>query len=108
MRICRRLLLNISWQLWMNATKAQDWYSKQKDYDDKRDPYAVFNVLDTMLKDSFERLKTMRQSISLPDVGFQECTLEVNYAKHVHVIRDLCLVGKEGAARSMGSKKNDK
>lgn len=37
-----------------------DWVSKQKDSDDKRDPYAVFNVLDTILKDSLERLKMMR------------------------------------------------
>ncbi|XP_065620892.1 pentatricopeptide repeat-containing protein At5g24830-like [Quercus suber] len=38
--------------------RARDWLSKKKD--DKGDPYAVFNVLDTMLKDSLERLKLMR------------------------------------------------
>ncbi len=42
--------------------RARDWFSKKKDVDDKGDPYAVFNVLDTMLKDSLERLKLMRST----------------------------------------------
>ena len=48
--------------------RTQNWCSKQKDFDDERDPYAVFNVLDTMLKDSLERLKMMRSA-------FDFCTL---------------------------------
>jgi hypothetical protein len=43
--------------------RAQGWCSKQMNFDDdERDPYAVFNVLDTMLKDNLERLKMMRSA----------------------------------------------
>ena len=40
----------------------QDWFSQKKGNDEERDPQAVFNVLDAMLKDSLDRLKTMRSA----------------------------------------------
>ncbi|KAL5850045.1 hypothetical protein ACOSQ4_008058 [Xanthoceras sorbifolium] len=42
-------------------TKTRDLFcSNKEDYDDKGDPQAVFNVLDAMLKENLDRLKTMR------------------------------------------------
>lgn len=42
---------------------AEDRLSEKKNVDNEQDPQAVFNVLDVMLKDSLERLKTMRSAI---------------------------------------------
>ena len=39
---------------------AQDWFSRKKNSGNGQDPQAEFNMLDTMLKDNLERLKTMR------------------------------------------------
>lgn len=49
---------------------AQNWFSKKKNSHGKQDPRAVCNVLDAMLRDSLERLKTMRSAFSL-------CTLRI-------------------------------
>lgn len=40
--------------------RAQDCFPKGNKYGDGGDPRTVFNVLDVMLKDNLERLKTMR------------------------------------------------
>ncbi|CAN6681846.1 unnamed protein product [Malus baccata var. baccata] len=61
-------------------------------------PYAVFNALDAMLKDSLERLKTMRESISMAEIGFISCASKVNYMDHMGIIRVLCMDGKLGTA----------
>ncbi|GMP68189.1 hypothetical protein CsSME_00027891 [Camellia sinensis var. sinensis] len=76
----------------------EDWFSQRKDCNDKRDLQAVFNVLDTMLKDSLERLKTMREGISWAHIGLCSRTFEGSYTQHVAIIRALCLEGKLGAS----------
>lgn len=45
--------------------RAEDWFSKNKNFNDEQDPHAVFNVLDAMLKDNLERLKMMRSATVL-------------------------------------------
>ncbi|KAI8006040.1 Pentatricopeptide repeat-containing protein [Camellia lanceoleosa] len=72
----------------------EDWFSQRKDCNDKRDLRAVFNVLDTMLKDSLERLKTMREGISWAHTGLCGRTFEGSYTQHVAIIRALCLEGR--------------
>uniref|UniRef100_A0A5B6ZMN9 Uncharacterized protein n=1 Tax=Davidia involucrata TaxID=16924 RepID=A0A5B6ZMN9_DAVIN len=42
--------------------ETKDWFSQNKDYNDKRSSQAVFNALDAMLKGSLDRLKTMRSA----------------------------------------------
>ncbi|KAL5785821.1 hypothetical protein ACOSQ2_008213 [Xanthoceras sorbifolium] len=80
-------------------TKTRDLFcSNKEDYDDKGDPQAVFNVLDAMLKENLDRLKTMRENISLANIGVKGCSLETDYREHVAMIRDLSLGGKLGAA----------
>ncbi|CAL5358778.1 unnamed protein product [Camellia sinensis] len=69
----------------------KDCFSQRKDCNDKRDLRAVFNVLDTMLKDSLERLKTMREGISWAHIGLCGRTFEGSYTQHVAIIRALCL-----------------
>ncbi|CAL5406971.1 unnamed protein product [Camellia sinensis] len=93
----------------------EDWFSQRKDCNDKRDLWAVFNVLDTMLKDSLERLKTMsqfmettivkfiaeltiREGILWAHIGLCSRTFEGSYTQHVAIIRALCLEGKLGAS----------
>lgn len=76
----------------------QDWFSQNKGHDEERDPRVVFNVLDAILKDSLERLKMMRESVSLTKIGLNGCTLEVDYTGCVAMIRNLCLEGKLRAA----------
>ncbi|KAI4332997.1 hypothetical protein L6164_017855 [Bauhinia variegata] len=41
--------------------EAQAWSPIKKNFGDKQGPYAVFNALDSMLKDSLDRLKMMRE-----------------------------------------------
>ncbi|GLU01134.1 hypothetical protein SLE2022_184590 [Rubroshorea leprosula] len=74
--------------------RTHDWFSRKKDCDDKGDPEAVFNVLDSMLEDSLERLKNMRESIPLENVGFDSCTLEAINSRHATLFRCLCSEGK--------------
>jgi hypothetical protein len=38
----------------------EKWFSDQKDYDQKEDPEAIFNVLDYILKSSLDRLASLR------------------------------------------------
>lgn len=38
----------------------EHWLSTKNGFDDQRDPNAAFNLLDKLLKDTLERLKTMR------------------------------------------------
>ena len=38
----------------------EDLFPKMNDVNGEQDPKAVFNVLDSMLKESLDRLKTMR------------------------------------------------
>jgi len=50
---------------------AQDCSSHDKKFGGEKGPHAVFNVLDTMLKSSLERLKIMRlalMSLSLKSI----------------------------------------
>ena len=42
--------------------RTQYWFLKKKDYNDKRDPPEVFDVLNATLKESLERLKMMRSA----------------------------------------------
>ncbi|KAH7524284.1 hypothetical protein FEM48_Zijuj06G0103200 [Ziziphus jujuba var. spinosa] len=77
---------------------AEDWFSENKNLNDKQDPHAVFNVLDVMLKDNLERLKMMRESISLANMNCQGWTFEANYLETAEIIKDLCLYGKLGTA----------
>nr|CCW28846.1 putative glycosyl phosphatidyl inositol transamidase like protein [Arachis duranensis] len=77
---------------------AQDCSSNEKSFRDKKGPDAVFNVLDNILKDSLERLKMMRENISLAKIDLQGCTFVYNYTEHAATIRSLCLEGKLGAA----------
>lgn len=39
---------------------AEELFPKKNDVNGEQDPQAVFNVLDSMLKESLDRLKTMR------------------------------------------------
>ncbi|CAL5434862.1 unnamed protein product [Camellia sinensis] len=71
----------------------KDCFSQRKDCNDKRDLRADFNVLDTMLKDSLERLKMMREGISWAHIGLCGRTFEGSYTQHVAIIRALCLEG---------------
>ncbi|XP_020968722.1 pentatricopeptide repeat-containing protein At5g24830 isoform X6 [Arachis ipaensis] len=77
---------------------AQDCSSNEKSFRDKKGPDVVFNVLDNILKDSLERLKMMRENISLAKIDLQGCTFVYNYTEHAATIRSLCLEGKLGAA----------
>lgn len=40
----------------------ENWFSDKKDYDQKGDPEAIFNVLDSILKSSLDRLASLRFS----------------------------------------------
>ncbi|KAK7381242.1 hypothetical protein VNO78_33779 [Psophocarpus tetragonolobus] len=61
--------------------------------------HAIFNALDTMLKDSLERLKMMRENLCLVKIGLTiGYACEPKYAEHTATIRCLCLDGKLGAA----------
>ncbi|KAI8561572.1 hypothetical protein RHMOL_Rhmol04G0350700 [Rhododendron molle] len=78
--------------------RTKNWLSRRKGYKNERESQPVFNVLDALLKDSLERLKTMRECISWGHMGSSFCSLEANYTQHVKFIRTLCLEGKLGAA----------
>ncbi|KAG5554944.1 hypothetical protein RHGRI_012485 [Rhododendron griersonianum] len=78
--------------------RTKNWFSRRKGYNNERESQPVFNVLDTLLKDSLERLKTMRECITWGHMGSSFCSLEANYTQHVTIIRTLCLEGKLGAA----------
>ncbi|KAF8388674.1 hypothetical protein HHK36_025354 [Tetracentron sinense] len=73
----------------------QNWFSQKKDYDDERDPQAVFNALDTMLKDSLECLRMIRESILMAGTLW-ECSSETDFTGYVAIIRALCVEGKSG------------
>ncbi|VFQ89313.1 unnamed protein product [Cuscuta campestris] len=64
---------------------------------------AVFNVLDSMLKDMLDRLKSMREETIRTCVGFDSIS-----KKNLHIdeqfIRELCMEGKVGTAFSLCSK----
>ncbi|KAF8380742.1 hypothetical protein HHK36_028232 [Tetracentron sinense] len=77
--------------------RTQNWLSQKRDYDDERDPQAVFNALDTMLKDSLERLRMIRESIVMAGTLW-ECSSETDFTGYVAIIRALCVEGKVGAA----------
>ncbi|CAL0333419.1 unnamed protein product [Lupinus luteus] len=53
---------------------SEDWSSKDKNFGNKNASYAVFNALEYMLKDSLERLKTMRENISSVKIDLQGYT----------------------------------
>lgn len=38
----------------------ENWFSDMKDFDQKGDPAAIFNVLDSILKSSLDRLASLR------------------------------------------------
>lgn len=40
--------------------RTEDWFSNKKNYENEGDPRAVFNVLDSFLKENLDRLKMMR------------------------------------------------
>ncbi|WVZ03170.1 hypothetical protein V8G54_023976 [Vigna mungo] len=66
---------------------------------DENGRHAVFNVLDTMLKDSLERLKMMRENLCLVKIGLtMGYACEFKYAEHTATIRSLCLDSKLVAA----------
>ncbi|KHN27336.1 Pentatricopeptide repeat-containing protein [Glycine soja] len=61
--------------------------------------HAVFNALDTLLKDSLERLKMMRENLCLVKTGLTiGYACESKYAEDTATIRRLCLDGKLEAA----------
>ncbi|XP_057453658.1 pentatricopeptide repeat-containing protein At5g24830 isoform X2 [Lotus japonicus] len=60
--------------------------------------HAVFNALDNMLKGSLERLKMMRENISLVKIGLRGYACEYSYTEHAATVRLLCLEGKLEAA----------
>jgi hypothetical protein len=68
---------------------AQDCSSHDKNFGGEKDPRAVFNVLDTMLKSSLERLKIMRlafMSSSLKSI------LVVIRRKMLHILNPMTLL----------------
>ncbi|XP_045821536.1 pentatricopeptide repeat-containing protein At5g24830 [Trifolium pratense] len=78
---------------------AQDCSLNDKSFGgDKKGQHAVFNVLDTMLKSSLERLKIMRENISMVKIGLHGYACEYNNAENEATIRFLCLEGKLVAA----------
>ncbi|XVE84087.1 hypothetical protein DITRI_Ditri16bG0141100 [Diplodiscus trichospermus] len=78
--------------------KTQDWFLRKKNYNDNQEPPAVFNMLNATLKESLERLKMMRETISLAKIGFKGHTLKACNARQIAMIKDLCLEQKFGTA----------
>uniref|UniRef100_A0A3Q7FTD6 Pentatricopeptide repeat-containing protein n=2 Tax=Solanum lycopersicum TaxID=4081 RepID=A0A3Q7FTD6_SOLLC len=80
---------------------SKDWSSKGNNSNPEGDSTAGFSVLDTMLKRSLDRLKSMRERISLAEAGINYCTWEINFNKDAYVVRAMCLDGQLGAALSL-------
>ncbi|KAJ6295227.1 hypothetical protein OIU78_023277 [Salix suchowensis] len=81
-----------------------DEFSNNKQFDGGGGDPLVFNVLDSMLKGSLDRLKSMRDDISLVKKGITGCALDANCAGNEAIIKDLCLGGKLGPALWLRSK----
>nr|GMC90123.1 pentatricopeptide repeat-containing protein At5g24830 [Ipomoea batatas] len=85
--------------------RTEDWPSERNELPPNQgeETGAVFNVLDSMLKDMLDRLKTMREKKSWTCIGFDSIS-KSKLRNDEHIIRALCKEGKLGPALSLWSK----
>ncbi|CAI0376483.1 unnamed protein product [Linum tenue] len=87
--------------------RSEDWFSNKNEDNNGGNSPAVFSVLDDMLRERLERLKSMRESMSLTNIDVvahikENIVLDgittVGVREHSSTIRNLCLGGKLGVA----------
>ncbi|CAL1385283.1 unnamed protein product [Linum trigynum] len=96
--------------------RSEDWFSNNsEDNNNGGNSQAVFSVLDDMLRERLEQLKSMRESMSVSVMNIdvvapikENINLDgiatVDLREHSSAIRNLCLGGKLGAALSLRRK----
>ncbi|KAK4756651.1 hypothetical protein SAY87_006778 [Trapa incisa] len=89
------LVENFDAEWWLET---KNWFSGEVGFGGKGDPQAVYNVLDGLLKGSLERLRTMRERITLMGTSDAACIHQIVYRHHLGTMRKLCAEGKLEAA----------